>query len=367
MDGCNSQCSVCGKSFVPRFHYQIRENAETGFQFYCSQTCQQTALSETASCSSCGKGFVLEHAYQVAVSTAGTEYYCSVGCKGEVGSSTTSVQQEAAVPQQCRRIAVFNHKGGTGKTTTAVNLAAGLAERGFRVLLLDADSQGNVGASLGIRGERGLYHVLVHGAEAEDVAVPVRPELFVLTSNESLAAAELYLAGKPNRDRILRERLAGAVKGFDCVVVDCAPALSLMNQNVLAYADSVIIPVGCDYLSLVGVRQVMRTLNNVERLLSHRVELLGVLPTFFDQRNRIARDTIEVLGRHFQDRCFSPIRVNTRLREAPSMKQTIFEYAPDSHGASDYWALVSEIEARQRAQGIPASADVPVFMEATAP
>lgn len=363
MDGCSSQCSVCSKSFVPRFHYQICENPGSGFSFYCSQACQQAALSETSVCNHCGSAFHLEHAYQAVSSSAGTQYYCSMPCKDEA-AETTNVRRRAPKRQRVQRIAVFNHKGGTGKTTTAVNLAAGLAERGQRVLLLDADSQGNVGASLGIRGERGLYHVLVHGADAEDVAVPVRPDLFVLTSNEALAAAELYLAGKPNRDRILRERLASAVRGFDCVVIDCAPALSLMNQNVLAYADSVIIPVGCDYLSLVGVRQVLRTLSNVERLLNHRVELLGVLPTFFDQRNRIARDTVDVLRRHFHDRCFAPIRVNTRLREAPSVKQTIFEYAADSHGAVDYWELVAQVESAQDAQEEVAEMQVPVFMEA---
>src|SRR5690606_28000372 len=127
-----------------------------------------------------------------------------------------------------RRIAVFNHKGGTGKTTTAVNLAAGLAAAGNRVLLVDADGQGNVGASLGIRGEKTLYHVLVHGVSAMDAAVPVDDRLHVLTSNGLLAAAELHLATRPNRDRVMRERLGDRVTGYDVIVLDCAPALSLM-------------------------------------------------------------------------------------------------------------------------------------------
>jgi chromosome partitioning protein len=244
-----------------------------------------------------------------------------------------------------KRIAVFNHKGGTGKTTTAINLAAGLAESGRRVLLIDADGQGNVGASLGIRGQRSLYHVLVNGAKASDVAVPVREGLDVLTSNETLAAAELFLAERPNRDRIMRERLGDACREYDTVVLDCAPALSLMNQNAMVYADSVVVPVACDYLSLVGVKQVLRTIRNVRELLQHEVELLGVLPTFFDVRNRISREAILTLRQHFESRCYDPIRINTKLREAPSAKQTIFEYAPKSHGAEDYMRLVQRVTA----------------------
>jgi chromosome partitioning protein len=185
--------------------------------------------------------------------------------------------------------------------------------------------------------------VLVLGADANEAAVPVRQNLDVLTSNETLAAAELHLAQAPNRDRILRERLGDRVHGYDVVVIDCAPALSLMNQNVLVYADSVVVPVSCDYLSLVGVRQVLRTLDNVSKLLNHDVDLLGVLPTFYDARNRIARDAVDALSEHFGKRTLPPVRVNTKLREAPSVKKTIFEHAPDSHGAKDYLALVDHI------------------------
>jgi chromosome partitioning protein len=225
-----------------------------------------------------------------------------------------------------------------------------MAEAGRRVLLIDADGQGNVGASLGIAGQRTLYHVLVNGAQASEVAVPVREGLDVLTSNETLAAAELFLAERPNRDRIMRERLGDACGGYDTVVIDCAPALSLMNQNAMVYADSVVVPVACDYLSLVGVKQVLRTIRNVRELLQHDVQLLGVLPTFFDVRNRISREAILTLRRHFEGRCYDPIRINTKLREAPSAKQTIFEYAPKSHGAEDYRRLVQRVTAIAQAQ-----------------
>ncbi len=338
METPSSRCSVCARTFEVRFRYQVREEAGE-FQYFCSQLCQQRSLSasEEVGCSVCGRRFVLELPFQVVVGDAGKRYYCSTGCR----SAAPALTGEGC--RGPRRIAVFNHKGGTGKTTTAVNLAAGLAETGKRVLLIDADGQGNVGASLGIRGEKTLYHVLVNGVDAADAAVPVRPSLDVLTSNEMLAAAEVTLATKPNRDRVLRERLGARIHGWDVVVIDCAPALSLMNQNVLMYADSVLVPVSCDYLSLVGVRQVLRTLKNMRELLGHELKMLGVVPTFYDVRNRISREAVLALTDHFGERCLPPIRVNTRLREAPRTKQTIFEYAADSHGAEDYLRLVRYI------------------------
>jgi chromosome partitioning protein len=238
------------------------------------------------------------------------------------------------------RIAVFNHKGGTGKTTTSVTLASGLAARGLRVLLVDTDSQGNVGVSLGVKPEKNLYHVLVMGLRPTDAAVQVRPNLDVIVANETLAAAELYLAGRQNRDRILRERLAPAFDAYDAVVVDCSPSLSLMNQNALVVADGIVVPVACDFLSLVGVRQVIKTVKNVNSLLRHPVQITGVLPTFYDARARICRDAVDALKEHFGDRVLSPIRSATRLKEAPAQGKTIFEFAPESNAAEDYARVV---------------------------
>jgi chromosome partitioning protein len=238
------------------------------------------------------------------------------------------------------RLAIFNHKGGTGKTTTSVSLAAGLAARGLRVLLVDTDSQGNVSVSLGVKAERTLYHVLVMGMRATDVAVKVRDNLDMVISNETLAAAELYLAGKQNRDRILRDRLASAFEAYDVVLLDCSPSLSLMNQNALVVADGIIVPVACDFLSLVGVRQVIKTVKNVNQLLHHPVQIHGVLPTFYDGRARICRDAVQALEEHFGDRVLPPIRQATRLKEAPAQGKTIFEYAPESNAAQDYATVV---------------------------
>ena len=336
MEAGDADCSVCGGSFEVRFRYQVQE--ESGrFSYFCSQKCQQTSLGrgETCVCTVCGRGFLFEAPSQVSVGDGERRYRCSVGCK----------ERESTVrrARPGRRIAVFNHKGGTGKTTTAIHLAAGFSGAGKRVLLVDADAQGNVAAALGLRPEKSLYHVLVQGVKVSEAILHVGPNLDVLCSNEALAAAELYLAGRPNRDRVLRERMGGGGHDYDVVVIDCAPALSLMNQNALVYADAVVVPVSCDYLSLVGLKQVLKTLRSVRELLGHSVELLGVIPTMLDVRNRSCAEALELLRQHFADRCLPSIRVNARLREAPHAHQTVFDLAPESHGAHDYRALVKHL------------------------
>jgi chromosome partitioning protein len=245
--------------------------------------------------------------------------------------------------REARKLAVFNHKGGTGKTTTSVSLAAAFAQRGLRVLLVDTDAQGNVGVSLGMKVDKSLYHVLVMGMKVSAAAINVRPNFDVLPSNETLAAAELYLAGRQNRDRVLRDRLASATADYDVVLLDCSPSLSLLNQNALVFADGVVVPVACDFLSLVGVRQVLKTVKNVNQLLHHPVQIEAVLPTFYDGRARICRDAVDTLTQHFGDRCLSPIRLATKVKEAPAQGKTLFEHAPESSAAEDYLKAADRI------------------------
>jgi chromosome partitioning protein len=243
-------------------------------------------------------------------------------------------------------LAVFNHKGGTAKTTTAVHVAAGLAERGQRVLLIDTDGQGNVATSLGAQFERSLYHVVVMRLDYKQALVSARPQLDLIAADETLAAAELYLAGQKQRDRVLWSRFASARAEYDSIIVDCSPSLSLLNQNALVMADAVLCPVACDYLSLVGVRQVVRTVKQVNRLLSHRIGFWGVLPTFFDSRARICHDALDALKEHFGSTCLEPIRFTSRVKEAPSQGKTLFEYAPTSTAADDYAKVVDRLLAQ---------------------
>jgi chromosome partitioning protein len=375
-------CSVCAGRFDVQFRYQMEER-DQGFAFYCSQDCHGKAVrGETtggATCSACRKRFRVELVSQVARVRGELRHACSEECRRQILAEAGGVRlgaiaaadpasipvlsaaaaQPAARTETPRvdpdptrsrspmrrihapaRLAVFNHKGGTGKTTTSVSIAAGLASRGLRVLLVDTDSQGNVGVSLAVKSERSLYHVLVMGVRPEVAAVQVRPNLDVITSNETLAAAELYLAGRQNRDRVLHDRLAAAFDAYDVVVLDCSPSLSLMNQNALVAVEGIVVPVACDFLSLVGVRQVVKTVKNVNSLLHHPVQIHGVLPTFYDARARICRDALEALRDHFGDRVMPPIRSATRLKEAPAQGKTIFEFAPESNGAEDYRQIV---------------------------
>ncbi|MCA9543315.1 MAG: ParA family protein [Myxococcales bacterium] len=241
-----------------------------------------------------------------------------------------------------RRIAVLNQKGGTGKTTTSVNVAAGLADLGYRVLLMDLDAQGNVAVSLGLSAQYTLYHVLVDGQHPTDCIVPVAPNLDAIISNTSLAQAEARLVTAAERYKVLAQRMS-RITNYDYVIMDCAPSLSVLNQNALTFADHILIPVSCDYLSLVGVRQVLRTLKKVNEILLQPVSVLGVVPTFYDKRTKISAEAMSTLQAYFQDKVFPPIHVNTRLKEAPSHKKTIFEYAPDSRGAKDYRKLVQRV------------------------
>jgi chromosome partitioning protein len=297
----------------------------------------------TERCVVCARSFAPQFAFQVAVQAGKRLYFCHLDCrKAALGEAAFAGQRRA------RRLAILNQKGGTGKTTTAINLAAGIADRGYDVLLVDLDAQGNVGASLGVRGERTLYHLITQEppSPADEIVVPVRKHLDVITSDATLAAAEVWLARRDHdRDRVLSERLSTLKGRYQYVVLDCGPSLSLLNQNALTFADEVMIPVSCDYLALVGVKQVLRTLKDVDKHLGHTVRIAGVVPTFFDARTRLAREAVETLEGYFKDRLYEPIRRSTRLAEAPSHRQSIFEYAPDSPGAEDYRRLVDRFVA----------------------
>jgi len=394
MGAMTESCSVCGTRFDMQFRYQMEERGG-GFAFYCSHDCHGKAVrGETtggATCSACNKRFLVELVSQVVRVRGELRHACSEECRRQIlaeaegarfGPIAADVQaprvllpHASAAPPKVpgllrapSRLAVFNHKGGTGKTTTSVSLAAGLAARGLRVLLVDTDSQGNVSVSLGVKPEKTLYHVLVMGLRPEQAAVRVRPNLDLVPSNETLAAAELYLAGRQNRDRILRERLAPAYEGYDVVLLDCSPSLSLLNQNALVAADGIIVPVACDFLSLVGVRQVIKTVKNVNSLLHHPVQIHGVLPTFYDARARICRDAVDALREHFGDRVLPPIRSATRLKEAPAQGKTIFEFAPESNAAEDYQRIVDLLVDGAAAVAAPSEAgdDVAAGMYAAA-
>lgn len=350
------RCCVCTKPFICRFLYQIEQPKVEGesARYFCSQACRlpeltsdrpatdERRVSQAAlhSCAICATKFQLRFAFQIVTLGSARKVVCTEACREALLLPLRAVEKVERAP---RAIAVMNQKGGTAKTTTSVSIAAGLAERGYSTLLVDLDAQGNVGVSLGVNGSKTLYHVLVDGLPAYEAAVPIRKGLDVITSDQSVAAAEIELVNFKDRSRVLTKRMAALMSPqgpYDYIILDCAPSLSLLNQNALTFAQEVIVPVSCDYLSLVGVKQILKTLRHVNEVLLHPIEVLGVLPTFFDVRNRISKEAVLALKEYFKDRVLPPIRVNARLKEAPSHKKTIFEYAPDSHGAKDYAAVV---------------------------
>ena len=335
-------CTVCGKSFIPRFTYQAKRTKNGDYDFFCSQNCYISKITsnDKKKCHNCGKNFELKYAWQIAQTQGDLKFFCSDACRNP-GKIAAHRKRYNGV----RKIAVLNQKGGTGKTTTAVSLAAALATRGFNVLLVDMDAQGNVGVSLGISGEFSAYHLLITEMQPDDIAIPVRPNLDVIPSNDTLASAEIKLVNMPNREAVLRRKL-GAASGYEFIILDCGPSLSMLNQNALMFADEVLIPVSCDYLALVGVKQVLKTIQQINTIMHHPVKILGVLPTFFDRRLRISTEVVRNLKDFFKDLLLPPIRSNTRLKEAPSVRKTIFEFAPNSHGAEDYLHLVDAILAK---------------------
>ncbi len=339
-------CQTCHKQFSAKFRFQMAQTA-SGTVYYCSQRCRapqaEQALHSVHACSVCSTSFSLSFAFQKAEVGGERRYFCSEKSRHD------PLRPVAVKRTPARTIAVLNQKGGTGKTTTAINLAAGLAEAGKRVLLVDLDAQGNVGISLGIKGPKTIYHVLMQGADPVECAVPMRSNLDVLTSDYTLAAAEIELARKDRRAHALSQRF-GALDSYDYVIMDCAPSLSLLNQNALTYAGEVLVPVSCDYLSLVGVKQVLRTIQYVNEILMHPVKISGVLPTFFDVRAKISLDAVQNLRAYFKERTLPPIRLKINLNVAPSFKKTIYEHAPDSHGARDYTRVVQWIDHLNEAQ-----------------
>lgn len=242
-----------------------------------------------------------------------------------------------------RKIAIINQKGGTAKTTTAVNLAAALAFHNRKVLLIDMDPQGNVATWFDVVPRKSLYHLLVEETTMpHECILPVREHIDILPSTKTAAQAELILTGLPGRERVLSRKLA-TLSGYDFVLLDCPPSLNLLNQNAIVYATEAFIPVSMDYLALVGVKQILENLKMVREILEHPIDVSLVIPTFYDGRNRKSREVLERLEVHFDGKVTEPIRANVRLAEAASHHQTIFEYDPNSYGARDYKQLAERV------------------------
>ena len=332
------QCGICGKTYIPRFSYQRPRNP--GDSWVCSRTCFMKAamVLKQETCDVCERKFEARFAFQKMDTASGPIMVCSTACRDKFHAARPDSDEG-----RIAKIAILNQKGGTGKTTTSVSLAAGIADAGHKTLLVDLDSQGHVGVSLGVYGTYDLSEVIVRGKSVADCITPARKNLDIITASSTLQDAEVHLARlNSGRETALANPFDHITK-YSCIILDCGPALSLINRAALNFADYVIVPVSCDFLSLVGVKHLLTTLNSINKGLDHKVDILGVLPTFHDSRNKISVRTLKVLKTHFRKRMFTPIRVNTRLKEAPEVRKTIFDYAPRSRGANDYRKFVKEV------------------------
>ncbi|HMN11714.1 MAG TPA: ParA family protein [Bellilinea sp.] len=244
---------------------------------------------------------------------------------------------------------LVNQKGGVGKTTTAISLAANLAIQGLHVLLVDLDPQANATSSLNIDKQsvdKGIYEALV-GEKPIQECLLTHPDyrITIVPSSPSLAGAEIELISMDKREFRLKELLADLSESYDYILIDCPPSLSLLTVNGLVAAkDGVIIPVQCEYLALEGLGQLMETINQVRFGLFPELAIRGVLMTMYDGRTRLANDVVNEVKSHFQDKVFNTlIPRNIRLAEAPSFGMPITAFAPDSLGAKSYEQLVKEI------------------------
>lgn len=260
-------------------------------------------------------------------------------------------------------ISIANQKGGVGKTTTAINLAASLAVLEYKTLLVDADPQANATSGVGFDPrtvKTSIYECIVNDVSPKDIILETKtPHLYLLPSHIDLVGAEIEMIQMPNRERMMKQVLEAVSPEFDFIIIDCSPSLGLITINSLTASDSVIIPVQCEYFALEGLGKLLNTIKIVQNRLNPELAIEGILLTMYDMRLRLSNQVVEEVKTHFQDMVFDTIiQRNTKLGEAPSFGESIIMHDATSKGAINYLNLAREILQKNNLTGMSAEEKV---------
>ena len=255
-------------------------------------------------------------------------------------------------------ITLANQKGGVGKTTSAINIAACLAVLEYKTLLIDADPQANATSGVGFDPRNiktSLYECLINEVKPQDIILETEtPNLYLLPSHLDLVGAEIELINHPNREKIFKQVIEDVRKEYDFIIIDCSPSLGLITVNALTASDSVIIPVQCEYFALEGLGKLLNTIKIVQTRLNPDLEIEGILLTMYDPRLRLSNQVVDEIKKHFENIVYETIiHRNTRLGEAPSFGKPAIMYDAESKGSINYMNLVREILQRNNATNIP--------------
>jgi chromosome partitioning protein len=245
-----------------------------------------------------------------------------------------------------RKIAIINQKGGVGKTTTVVNLASGLADMGKKVLVLDLDAQGNLGTCFNKKSERDMYNLIVDkDITYKDCIAEVNPNLHIITSKETLEKAEIVMTGFVGREMTLVRKLKELRQSdYDYVLLDCPPSLGLLNQNALLFSSEAVIPVSTDFLGIDALQKMFKAIDTINDVFEHNLKVTAVVPTLYDARNKICKESLDYINKKYKDMVTSPVRVSSKLKESPMSGKSIFAYAKYNRAAKDYLDVVNKID-----------------------
>ena len=240
--------------------------------------------------------------------------------------------------------AVINYKGGTGKTCTLVNLAYSLSKKNKRVLIIDTDPQGSVSYHLKLKPSKTLFDVIVKKTDPRDCITNARKNLDVIASNERLYPVDLYMHQQPNKEFIFRSSLSKISQEYDYVFLDCAPSMTLINQNVLLFSKQLLVPVSMEYMTLLGVKQLINNVKLLNKSFNETIRIIKIIPTFFNSHNKKTQNVYNSVSRVFSNYIAHPIRTNISISEASGQGQTVYEYNTNNcQSIEDFNKLTEEV------------------------